>query len=112
MTKKKLDNIVLEKITSDQPSVENIISRIYEILINKVHNPSLLAKLLEPLNDNEYFSTLLETTTPDPKAMQTDLRKYEDLYKRYFKEVIEDATQFLDKDTEVNEEEKIDNGEK
>ncbi len=86
MTKKKLDNIALEKITSDQPSVENFISRIYEILINKVDTPSLLAKLLEPLSDNEYFSRLLETTTPDPKAMQTALRKYEDLYIRYFKE--------------------------
>ena len=86
MTKKKLDYIALEKIASDQPNVENVISRIYEILINKVDTPSLLAKLLEPLNDNEYFSRLLETTTPDPKAIQTDLRKYEDLYKRYFKE--------------------------
>ena len=86
MTKKKLDYIALEKIASDQPNVENVISRIYEILINKVHTPSLLAKLLEPLNDNEYFSKLLEKTTPDPKAMQADLGKYEDLYKRYFKE--------------------------
>ena len=75
MTKKKLDYIVLEKIASDQLNVENVISRIYEILINKVHTPSLLAKLLEPLNDNEYFSKLLETTTPDPYAMQTELRK-------------------------------------
>ncbi len=85
MTKKKLDYIVLEKIASDQPNIENVISRICEILINKVHTPSLLAKLLEPLSDNEYFSRLLETTTPDPKAMQRDLHKYEDLYKRYFK---------------------------
>ena len=34
------------------------------------------------------------------------------LYKRYFREVIEDATQFLDKDDGVKQEEKIDNGEK
>ena len=47
---------------------------------------SLLAKLLEPLNDSEYFSRLLETSTPDPKAIQKDLSKYEDLYKRYFKD--------------------------
>jgi len=86
MTKKKLDYIALEKIASDQPNVENIISRIYELLINKVHTPSLHAKLLEPLNDSEYFSRLLETTTPDPKAMQTNIRKYEDLYIRCFKE--------------------------
>ena len=86
MTKKKLDYIVLEKIASDQPIVENIISRVYEILINKMDKRSLLAKLLEPLNDNEYFSRLLETTTPDPYAMQTELRKFEDLYKECFKE--------------------------
>ena len=76
----------LEKIASDQPIVENIISRVYEILINKMDKRSLLAKLLEPLNDNEYFSRLLETTTPDPYAMQTELRKFEDLYKECFKE--------------------------
>ncbi len=86
MTKKKLDYIVLEKIASDQPNVANVISRIYKILINKMNTRSLLAKLLEPLNDNEYFSRLLQTTKPDPKAMQTELRKYDDLYKRYFKD--------------------------
>ncbi|MEC7195102.1 MAG: aminopeptidase N C-terminal domain-containing protein, partial [Pseudomonadota bacterium] len=73
-------------IASDQPIVENIISRVYEILINKMDKRSLLAKLLEPLNDNEYFFRLLETTTPDPYAMQTELRKFEDLYKDCFKE--------------------------
>ena len=86
MTKKKLDYIVLEKIASDQPDVENVISRVYEILKNKMDKRSLLAKLLEPINDNEYFSRLLETTTPDPNAIQTELRKYEDLYKGCFKE--------------------------
>jgi len=34
------------------------------------------------------------------------------LYKRYFKDTIEDAAQFQDKETEVKQEEKIDNGEK
>ena len=86
MTKKKLDYIVLEKIASDQPDVENVISRVYEILKNKMDKRSLLAKLLEPINDNEYFSRLLETTTPDPNVIQTELRKYEDLYKGCFKE--------------------------
>ena len=34
------------------------------------------------------------------------------LYKRYFKDAIEDAAQFQDKETELKQEEKIDNGEK
>ncbi len=86
MAKKKLDYIALEKIASSKSDVENLILRTYEILVKKLDTPSLLAKLLELPSDNEYFSKLLETNIPDPKAMQLDLRKYETLYKKYFKE--------------------------
>ena len=70
MAKKKLDYVALEKIACSQTDVENVISRTCETLVKKFDTPSLLAKLLELLNDMSTSLSLLETTIPDPKAIQ------------------------------------------
>ncbi len=84
--KKNLDYVALEKIDSEQSDIENIISRTYKILRDKLDTPSLLAKLTELPTDNEYFFKLLETRIPDPEAIRINLLKYGALYKKYFEE--------------------------